>query len=73
MAKLFSEQKGEIFNLSDIVLKGWLSSLMSTCTINAVTGTELALPSTSGKPTAPPRRIYTHAGTECHSTNNTGD
>ena len=67
MAKLISEQKGEIFNISDIVssrlhtLEGQLSSLM-----NAVTGTELALPSTSGKSTPPPRR-------ECHSTNNTGD
>ena len=60
MAKLFNEQKGEIFNSSDIVsnrlhtLESWLSSLMST--INTVTGTELALPSTSGKPTPPPRR-----------------
>ena len=60
MGKLFSEQKGEIFNISDIVsnrshtLEDRLSSLMST--INAVTGTELALPSTSGKPTPPPRR-----------------
>ena len=60
MAKLFNEQKGEIFNISDIVsnrlhtLEGWLSSLMST--INAVTGAELALPSPSGKPTPPPRR-----------------
>ena len=35
-------------------LEGWLSSLMST--INAVTGAELALPSTSGKPTSPQRR-----------------
>ena len=60
MAKLFNEQKGEIFNTCDIVsnslqtLEGQLSSLMST--INAVTGTELALPFTSGKPTPPPRR-----------------
>ena len=60
MAKLFSEQKGEIFNISDIVsnrlhtLEGQLSSLMST--INTVTGAELALPSTSGEPTPPPRR-----------------
>ena len=60
MTKLFSEQKGEIFNISDIVsnrlhtLEGRLTSLMST--INTVTGTELALPSTSGKPTPPPRR-----------------
>ena len=59
MAKLFNEQKGEIFNISDIVsnrlhtLESWLSSLMST--INAVTGAELALPSTSGKPTPPQR------------------
>ena len=58
--KLFSEQKGEIFNIGDIVsnrlhtLEGWLTSLMST--INTVTGTELALPSTSGKSTPPPRR-----------------
>ena len=57
MAKLFSEQKGEIFNISDIVsnrlhtLEGQLSSLMGT--INAVTQTELALPSTSGKPRTP--------------------
>ena len=36
-----------------------------------VTGTELALPSTSSKPTPPPRRFHTHAGIECHSTNNT--
>ena len=60
ITKLFSEQKGEIFNISDIVsnrlhtLEGQLTSLMST--INTVTGTELALPSTSGKPTPPPRR-----------------
>ena len=59
MAKLFNEQKGEIFNISDIVsnrlhaLEGWLSSVMST--INTVTGAELALPSTSGKPTPPER------------------
>ena len=60
MAKLFNEQKGEIFNISDIVFnrlytpEGWLSSLMST--INTVTGAALALPSTSSKPTPPPRR-----------------
>ena len=60
MAKLFNEQKGEIFNISDIVsnrlhaLESQLSSLIST--INTVTGTELALPSTSGKPIPPPRR-----------------
>ena len=45
ITKLFSEQKGEIFNISDIVshrlhtLEGQLTSLMST--INTVTGTEL--------------------------------
>ena len=60
ITKLFSEQKGVIFNISDIVshrlhtLEGRLTSLVST--INTVTGTELALPSTSGKPTPPPRR-----------------
>ena len=60
ITKLFSEQKGEIFNISDIVsnrlhtLEGRLTSLMNT--INTVTGTELALPSASGKPTPPPRR-----------------
>ena len=60
MAKLFNEQKGKIFNISDIVsnrlhtLEGPLSSLMSI--INTVTGAELALPSTSSKPTPPPRR-----------------
>ena len=53
-------RRGKSFNISDIVsnrlhtLEGWLTSLMST--INTVTGTELALPSTSGKPTLPPRR-----------------
>ena len=41
-------------------------------TINAVTGTELALPSTSGKPTPPTKkRFHTYARTKCHSTNNT--
>ena len=35
-------------------LEGWLTSLMNT--INTVTGTELALPSISGKPTPQPRR-----------------
>ena len=76
ITKLFSEQKGEIFNISDIVsnrlhtLEGQLTSLMNT--INTVTGTELALPSTSGKPTTPAKkRFHTHARTECHSTNNT--
>ena len=62
MAKLFNEQNGEIFNISDIVfnrlhiLEGWLTSLMNT--INTVTGAELAFPSTSGKPTPPPRRDF---------------
>ena len=60
ITKLFSEQKGEIFNISDVAsnrlhtLEGWLTSLMNT--INTVAGTELALPYTSGKPTSPPRR-----------------
>ena len=60
ITKLFSEQKGKIFNINDIVsnrlhtLEGRLTSLMST--INTVTGTELAFPSTSGKPTPLPRR-----------------
>ena len=60
ITKLFNEQKGVIFNISDIAsnrlhtLEGQLTSLMST--INTVTGTELALPSTSGKPTHLPRR-----------------
>ena len=60
ITKLFSEQKGEIFNISDVVsnrlhaLEGQLTSLMNT--INTVAGTELALPSTSGKPIPPPRR-----------------
>ena len=60
ITKLFSEQKGEIFNISDIVsnrlhtLEGWLTSLMNT--VNTVAGTELAFLSTSGKPTPPPRR-----------------
>ena len=60
MFKLFNEQKGEVFNISNIVsnrlwtLKGRLTSLMSN--ITAVPGTELALPSTSGKPTPPLRR-----------------
>ena len=54
ITKLFSEQKGEIFTISDVVsnrlhtLEGRLTSLMNT--INTVAGTELALPSTSGKP-----------------------
>ena len=60
ITKLFSEQKGEIFNISDVVsnrlhtLEGRLTSLMNT--INTVAATELALPSTSGKPTPQPRR-----------------
>ena len=60
ITKLFSEKKGEIFNISDIVsdrlhtLEGQLTSLMKT--INTVTGRELALPSTRCKPTPPPRR-----------------
>ena len=60
MFKLFNEQKGEVFNISNIVsnrlqtLKGRLTSLMSN--ITTVPGTELALPSTSGKPTPPLRR-----------------
>ena len=60
ITKPFSEQKGEIFNISNIVsdrlhtLEGRLTSLMSTIN-TVVVGTELALPSTSGKPTLPPR------------------
>ena len=54
ITKLFSEQKGDIVSNRLYTVEGRLTSLMST--INTVTGTELALPSTSGKPTPPPRR-----------------
>ena len=58
--QLFSERKGEVFNVNTIVtnrlhtLETRLSSLLSS--ITAIPGTELALPSTSYRPEPPPRR-----------------
>ena len=55
-------KKGEIFNISDLVsnrlrtLEAKFSSLIGPGSANILTGTELTLPSTSTRPTPPPRR-----------------
>ena len=62
MVKIFNDKKGEIFNISDLVshrlqtLEAKFSLLIGPGSANILTGTELALPSTSAKPTPPPRR-----------------
>ena len=62
MVRIFNDKKGEIFNISDLVshrlrtLEAKFSSLVGPGFTNILTGTELTLPSTSTKPTPPPRR-----------------
>ena len=62
VVKIFKDEKGEIFNISDLVsnrlqtLEAKFSLLIGPGSANIPTGTELTLPSTSTKPTPPPRR-----------------
>ena len=62
VVKIFNDKKGDISNISDLVsnmlqnLEAKFSSLIGPGTANTFTGTELTLPSTSTKPTPPPRR-----------------
>ena len=59
MVKIFNDQKGDLFNISDIVsnrlwtLEAKFSSLIGPVAPNTSTRTELALPSTSARPTPP--------------------
>ena len=61
MVKIFNDKKGDIFNISDLVsnrlrnLEVKFSSLIGPATPNISTGTEPSLPSTSTRPTPPPR------------------
>ena len=61
VVKIFNDKKGDISNISDLVsnklrnLEAKFSSLIEPGTANIFTGTELTLPSTSTKPTPPPR------------------
>ena len=61
MVKIFNDKKGDISNISDLVsnrlqnLEAKFSLLIGPGTANIFTGTELTLPSTSTKPTPPPR------------------
>ena len=61
LVKIFNDKKGDIFNISDLVsnrlqnLEAKFSLLIGPGTANIFTGTELTLPSTSTKPTPPPR------------------
>ena len=60
--KVFKDKKSELFNVSDLVsnrlqtLEAKFSSLIRTVAPNISTRTDLALPSTSTRPTPPPRR-----------------
>ena len=60
MMQLFSEKKGEVFNVNAVItnrlhtLEAKLTSPLGSITV--IPGTELALPSTSHKPELPPRR-----------------
>ena len=62
VVKIFNDKKGDISNISDLVsnrlqnLEAKFSSLIGPGSANVLTGPELALPSTSTKPTPPPRR-----------------
>ena len=61
MVKIFNDKKGDLFNISDLVsnrlrtLEAKFSSLIGPVAPNTSTRTELALPSTSARPTPPPR------------------
>ena len=61
VVKIFNDKKGDISNISDLVsnrlrnLEAKFSSLIGPRTANIFTETELTLPSTSTKPTPPPR------------------
>ena len=62
MVKIFNDKKSDRFNISDLVsnrlrtLEAKFSSLIGPVVPNTSTRTELALPSTSTRPTPPPRR-----------------
>ena len=62
MVKIFNDKKGEIFNISDLVsnrlrtLEAKFSLLIGPGSANVLPVTKLTLPSTSTKPTPPPRR-----------------
>ena len=62
VVKVFNDKKSELFNISDLVsnrlqtLEAKFSSLIGPVSPNTSTRTELALPSTSARPTPPPRR-----------------
>ena len=61
VVKIFNDKKGDISNISDLVsnrlrnLEVKFSSLIGPGTANIFAGTEPSLPSTSTKPTPPPR------------------
>ena len=61
MIKIFNDKKGDIFNISDLVsnrlrnLEVKFSLLIGPTTPNISTRTEPSLPSTSTRPTPPPR------------------
>ena len=61
MVKIFNDKKSDLFNVSDLVsnrlqtLEARFSSLVGPIALNTSTRTELALPSTSARPTPPPR------------------
>ena len=61
VVRIFNDKKGNIFNISDLVsnrlrnLEAKFSSLIGPGTANISTRAELTLPSTSTKPTPPPR------------------
>ena len=61
VVKVFNDKKSELFNISDLVsnrlqtLEAKFSSLIGPVAPNTSTRTELALPSTSVRPTPPPR------------------
>ena len=62
VVKIFNDKKSDLFNISDLVfnrlqtLEAKFSSLIGPVAPNTFTRTELALPSTSARPTPPPRR-----------------
>ena len=61
MVKIFNDKKSDLFNISDLVsnrlrtLEAKFSSLIGPVPPKTSTRTELALPSTSGRPTPLPR------------------
>ena len=79
IVKIFNDKKDNLFNIGDIVSnrlqtsEAKFSSLVGLVTSDTFPRTGPALPSTSDRPTPPPRRFNTYVGHKHYSTGYTRD